>query len=272
MTPLAVSAPIASAADHGTSRGGSKPFHVMPNRRLQYVHQQRSPADPDQPADACQEEPFQQELQLNTAVGGAQRLAQPDLARTLGNRHQHDVHDSHRPQRQRHDSHAPKEDIHGIEYLAHHLLALDRVPLVEGVLAVPVEPVPLRDQPMDIGHRQLIVTMNARLVLDPAHSILRQVLPLDGEHLHHHRERNVGLWLTPLLLPRPVFSATPTTWNRDPFSRIHSPNAGRPEKSSCAVFAPTPQRAAGHAGHWRRSSAPRQSEAHGCSDSRCLCP
>ena len=57
---------------------------------------------------------------------------------------------------------------------------------------MPVEPVPLRDQPMNIGHRQLIVTMNARLVLDAAYSVLRQVLPLDGEHLHHHRERNVG--------------------------------------------------------------------------------
>ena len=99
MTPLAVSAPMASAADHGTSRGGSKPFHVVANCRLQRIHQQRSPADTDQPADPCQKEPFQQKLQLNTAVGGAERLAQPDLARTLRHRHQHDVHDSHRPQR-----------------------------------------------------------------------------------------------------------------------------------------------------------------------------
>ena len=78
-------------------------------------------------------------------LGRANRLAQPDLAGALGHRNQHDVDDTHRAQRQRHNAHAAQEDIHRREYLAHQLVALDGVPLFEGIGVIGAESVPAGD-------------------------------------------------------------------------------------------------------------------------------
>ena len=61
----------------------------------------RAQDQPDQPADAGQNDRLGQELPQDVAPLGPHRLAQPDLPRALGHRHQHDVHDADTAHQQR---------------------------------------------------------------------------------------------------------------------------------------------------------------------------
>ncbi len=53
-------------------------------------------------AEQAEHDGFDQELQQHVAAAGADGQAQADLARPLGDRHQHDVHDADAADEQRH--------------------------------------------------------------------------------------------------------------------------------------------------------------------------
>src|SRR4029077_15975788 len=89
-------------------------------------------------------------LDQYAAVGGAQSLAQSDLARALTDRHQHDVHDTNGAQGQGYQSHSAQEHVHGIENLAHHLGLLNRIQVFEGVFVAVVETVIAGDALVDV--------------------------------------------------------------------------------------------------------------------------
>ena len=62
----------------------------------------RAEQNADHPPDQAQHERFDQELEQDIESGGAERLAHADLARPLGYRHQHDVHDADAAHQQAH--------------------------------------------------------------------------------------------------------------------------------------------------------------------------
>ena len=69
----------------------------------------------------------------------AQSLAQTDLARALGYRHQHDIHNSHGAKGERNQADGSQERIHGVRDFADHLGVRDGVPVVERVRCIGIE-------------------------------------------------------------------------------------------------------------------------------------
>ncbi len=86
------------------------------------------------PLSAGQQQALKEELHQNAAVGCAQRFAQADLARALGDRDEHDVDDADCAEGKRDDSDAAEEDVHRGEDHADGALRFDGVPLFECVV------------------------------------------------------------------------------------------------------------------------------------------
>ncbi len=161
---------MASVADMIRHGGRIEAWHLA--HAAHHVHQQRCASHADGAAHQRQESALQEKLQQDAAVGGAQRLAQADLACALAHRHQHDVDDADRAQRQRDQANSAEEDVHHVEDLAHGLGVLDRVPVLEGVLIVPVEAVIAGD---DLAHflaREVVLLAHPRAVVEERDRIL----------------------------------------------------------------------------------------------------
>jgi len=85
------------------------------------------------PAEHRHQHRLDQELHEDVAAAGAHGLADADLPRALGDRHQHDVDNADSAQCERHNANAAQEDVHCRPYLPHHLLFLDGVPFLESI-------------------------------------------------------------------------------------------------------------------------------------------
>ena len=144
-----------------------------------------APAHADGAAQQRQEGALQEELQQDAAIGGAQRLAQADLASALADRDQHDVDDADGAQSQRDQANAAEEDVHDVENLADRLGVLDRVPVFEGVFVAPIEAMIAGD---DLAHflaRQSVFVAHARPVVQERDRILL-LFAGQGKELVHH--------------------------------------------------------------------------------------
>ena len=108
--------------------------------------------------------------------GGAQSLAQTDLAGALRHRDQHDVHDSHGPKGERHQADGSQERIHGVGNFADHLGVGDGIPIVERVGRLRIEVVISRNNAADRFLGLGVLLARNRLV-DDIFDRLRSCLP-----------------------------------------------------------------------------------------------
>src|SRR5436305_1359107 len=90
--------------DHGqSSRCRHQSWSVKSRRRrqcAQHGHESGRSPNAQASADDGEKRAFKEKLGQDIAVGGSQGLHKPNLARTLGNRHQHDIDIPNRPQSQ----------------------------------------------------------------------------------------------------------------------------------------------------------------------------
>ena len=73
-------------------------------------------AGADEAADAAHQDRLDQELAQDVAVLGADGFAHADLARALGDRHQHDVHDADAAHQQGDAGDAAQQDVEGVAH------------------------------------------------------------------------------------------------------------------------------------------------------------
>ena len=106
--PAIASEPIASAAVIGTSLRRIKSRRLTASFASAAIKRRRA-THADTSTHQSQKCAFHKELEHDAAVGRAQRLAQADFARAIGDRHQHDVDDPNRAQGQRHQADAAQE-------------------------------------------------------------------------------------------------------------------------------------------------------------------
>ena len=104
--PTSAVMPMPSATDHGSTDAGTGVSDEMTSGDA--GAEQRA----DHAAEHREHDRLGQHLRHDVGAPGAERLAQPDLARPLGHHHQHDVHDHDAAddERQRHDADEHGED------------------------------------------------------------------------------------------------------------------------------------------------------------------
>src|SRR5688572_4285676 len=107
----------------------------------------------DQAAQQAEHDRLDQELEQNVDARGAERLPHADLAGSLGDRHQHDVHDADSPDEEGHRRDPEEEDT---EHLGRLLERREEVRLVadlEVVVASRPQPMLTTQDLLDLRHR-----------------------------------------------------------------------------------------------------------------------
>src|SRR5580698_3002584 len=94
-----------------------------------------------------------EELAADVACGGAERLADADLAGALGHGDEHDVHDADAAKREREQGDGGEEDRHYVEDAVGELDTVERVPDPERVEIDGVEVVARAEHLADLAHR-----------------------------------------------------------------------------------------------------------------------
>src|SRR5713226_6212755 len=176
---------------HGAGRryrhnpGGIEALRELHSR--EQMDDEHSQADSDRSAQQRKERALEEELEQDIAVGRAQGLAEANLARALGYRHQHDVDDTDRAQRQGHQPDATQEPVHSREDLPHDLLILYGVPLFPDILALGIEAAVIAGH--DLVHLVLggfVLVEAARLIVDERNRVaFFRVVALEREELAH---------------------------------------------------------------------------------------
>ena len=171
----------------GDSQGpnGQRGRHVRHGGRIEaryftnsahHEHEQARARHPDAAAHQRKKGAFQEKLQQNAAIGGAQGLAQTDLARALADRNQHDVDDADGAEGQRNQPDAAEEHVHGIENFAHGFGVLDGVPILEGVFVVPVETMVAADDLAYFFACQRMLLANPRPIINEGDRVFLTIL------------------------------------------------------------------------------------------------
>src|SRR2546429_30983 len=92
--PDAEEQPHRGAEDEGKQNGEGRDQRIPVGQLRQHDGAARAEYHADHTAQQAEHQRFDQELEQDVEPGGAERLADADLAGALGDRHQHDVHDS----------------------------------------------------------------------------------------------------------------------------------------------------------------------------------
>ena len=116
---------------------------------------------PINPSSKSQHQRLQQELHQDMPRPRAQRLAQPDLARALGHRDQHDIHHAHPAHRQRDRANQAQHGLQPQRKRVDHLPVFDRVPHRSRFVVPGIEVMPTRDH---LAHRGDCLEVQLRLL------------------------------------------------------------------------------------------------------------
>jgi len=163
-------------------------------------HECAGEGDADEAADAGEEEALPEELGQDCTFGCANGLEDADLAGALGDRDEHDVDDADCAEAEGDDADTAEEDVHGVEDGADHVLFLDGVPLVEGVLVGGGEAVVAGDDAVDGGDGLCRVSLDGGLILDGGDCVAGNVFALHGEELLHRGEGHVELLVVAVIV------------------------------------------------------------------------
>src|SRR5580765_6301339 len=156
-------------ANRQPSRHGNELRWIETARTLDRAHrrhQARRDPHSDETADESEKNSLQEKLEQDAAVGRAQRFAEADFMRPLGDRDQHNVDNADRAQRQRDHAHAAQENTHGVKNRADHFRLLDGVPAFESVIVAIVKTVIASNDFAYFQKRQSMLRSHAGLVID----------------------------------------------------------------------------------------------------------